>query len=177
MFKELYFKEIVPFMNERFNYKNPMLVPSISKICLNVGLGEAVSDSNVLEPVLKDLTSLCGQKAVPTVARKSISTFKLRKGMHIGCKVTLRGSKMYYFLEKLVYVALASERDFRGIKSKSITKHGHCSFSIKEHIVFPEVDYDRIHSVFGVNVNIVTSSSSSLESRVLLGKFGLPFYD
>lgn len=176
MFNSLYHDQVIPFMRDTFSYNNPMLVPSISKVCLNVGLGLAVSDSSVLSSVIDELTLIAGQKAVSTEAKKSIASFKLRKGMKIGCKVTLRKSNMYNFLEKLVYIALPSQRDFKGISKQSVSDFGTCSFSIKEHIVFPEIDYDKVRKIFGINVNIVTTANSSSETVSFLSKFGIPFY-
>ena len=176
MFSDLYRNKVNQLMLDSFSYSNTMLVPSISKVCLNVGLGVAVSDSSILSSVIDELTLIAGQRAVPTEAKKSIAAFKLRKGMKIGCRVTLRKQNMYNFLEKLVYIALPSQRDFRGIPTCSVSDSGTCSFSIREHIVFPEVDYDKVRKIFGININIVTTANSSSEAVAFLSKFGIPFY-
>ncbi len=160
---------------KEFGYKNMMQVPRIEKIVLNMGLGEAVQNPKIVESAATELTMISGQKAVVTKARKSIATFKLREGMPIGCKVTLRKDRMYDFYSKLVHIALPRVRDFRGIKDSGFDGRGNFSFGIKEHIIFPEIDYDKIDKIKGFNITITTNAKTDAESRFLLSALGMPF--
>ena len=162
-------------MVEQFGYQNPMQVPAITKVVLNMGVGEAVSDRKKAESAASDLSMIAGQKAVITVSRKSIATFKLRENQPIGCKVTLRKTRMYEFLDRLVNIALPRVRDFRGLNPKSFDGRGNYALGIKEHIIFPEIDYDKAESVWGLDVVICTSASTDDEARALLKQFNFPF--
>lgn len=173
--KEAYEKDIKPALVQQFGYPNTMAAPRIEKIVLNMGVGEAVADSKKINAAVDDLTAIAGQKAVITRSRKSIANFKLREGMGIGCKVTLRRERMYEFLDRLVTIALPRVRDFRGLSGRSFDGRGNYSLGIKEHIVFPEIDYDKVETVRGLDVVIVTTAESDDEARELLRGFGLPF--
>ena len=173
--KEVYVKEIVPALTEKFGYTSRMEVPKIEKIVLNMGVGDATTDSKYLDAALKELEVIAGQKPVITKAKKSIAGFKLREGNKIGCKVTLRGEKMYIFLEKLVKIALPRVRDFRGISRGSFDGRGNYTLGIKEQLIFPEVDYDTIVKIRGLDVVIVTTAKTNEEALELLSGFGLPF--
>jgi large subunit ribosomal protein L5 len=173
--KEYYIDECVPALKEEFGYKNAMQVPEVKKIVLNMGLGEAVQNPKIVEGAAEELTRIAGQKAVITKAKKSIATFKLREGMPIGCRVTLRGERMYDFLSKLVNIALPRVRDFRGLSPKMFDGRGNYSMGIKEQIIFPEIDYDKIDKIKGLNITIVTSAPTDDEARFLLKKMGMPF--
>ena len=173
----LYKKVIVPDMLKKFNYSNIMEVPRISSICLNIGLGDAKTNSKGLESAVNELTLISGQKAVVTKAKNDISNFKIRKGWPVGCKVTLRSKKMYEFLDRLISVALPRTRDFRGLSFKSFDLWGNYNFGIKEQIIFTEIDYDKIQSINGINVTIVTSTNNNDEAYYLLKMFGLPLRD
>ncbi|MEJ5299932.1 MAG: 50S ribosomal protein L5 [Thermodesulforhabdaceae bacterium] len=173
--REVYEKEIRSMLQERFGYKSPMQVPRIEKIVLNMGLGEAIQNAKILETASEDLKLISGQKPVITRARKSIAAFKLRKGMPIGCMVTLRGDRMYDFLEKLIHVALPRIRDFRGVSPKSFDGRGNYTIGIREHIIFPEIDYDKVDKIKGLNVTITTTAKTDEEARALLEGFGMPF--
>jgi len=173
--KDLYEKEVVPKLIETFKYKNVMQVPRLRKIVLNMGLGEAIQNIKVLETAAAELKAIAGQQPVVTKAKKSIAAFKLREGMPIGCMVTLRHGRMYDFLQKLVNVALPRVRDFRGISSKAFDGRGNYALGIKEHIIFPEIDYDKIDQIKGLNVSIVTSARTDEEGRELLRLLGMPF--
>ena len=173
--KEKYLNQCVPALREQFGYKNAMEVPKLEKIVLNMGLGEAVQNPKIVENAADELTKIAGQKAVITKAKKSIATFKLRAGMPIGCRVTLRGDKMFYFLSKFINVALPRVRDFRGLSSKTFDGRGNYSVGIKEQIIFPEINYDKIDKIKGLNISIVTTAKSDDESRMLLQLLGLPF--
>jgi large subunit ribosomal protein L5 len=173
--KNRYEKEVVPKLIETFQYKNVMQVPKLKKIVLNMGLGEAIQNIKVLETAAAELKAIAGQQPVVTKAKKSIAAFKLREGMPIGCMVTLRHDRMYDFLQKLVNVALPRVRDFRGISSKAFDGRGNYALGIKEHIIFPEIDYDKIDQIKGLNVSIVTSARSDEEGRELLRLLGMPF--
>lgn len=174
-FKEKYNKELVPELQKTFGYKNIMETPRLLKVVLSMGVGEAVSDSKVIHEAAKELGLIAGQKPIITVAKHSISTFKLREGMQIGCKVTLRKDRMYDFLERLVMIALPRVRDFRGFSSKSFDGNGNFNLGIKEHIVFPEINYDKIRNIRGLNVTIVTSAKTNNEGEKLLSGFNIPF--
>jgi large subunit ribosomal protein L5 len=173
--KEKYINEIVPAMMKEFSYKNIMQAPKIQKIVLNVGLGEAIQNIKFLEAAQKELGKITGQKAVITKAKKSIATFKLRQGMPIGCKVTLRGNTMYEFLDRLIGVALPSIRDFRGISGKSFDGRGNYALGIREQFIFPEIDYDKVEMVHGLDIIMCTSAETDKESKALLRMIGIPF--
>ena len=170
-----YKKEIAPRLAEKFQYKSPMQIPKLEKVVLNMGLGEAIQNAKILETAATELTQLAGQKPVITKARKSIAAFKLRKGMPIGVMVTLRGSKMYDFLEKLINVALPRVRDFRGVSAKAFDGRGNYTLGIKEHIIFPEIDYDKIDKIKGMNITVVTTAKTDEEAREFLSLLGMPF--
>lgn len=173
--REKYQTEIVPKLREQFHYRSPMEIPRLSKIVLNMGLGEAIQNIKVLDSAAEELGQISGQKPVITRARLSIAAFKLRKGMPIGCMVTLRGNRMYEFLDKLVNVALPRVRDFRGVSPKSLDGRGNYTLGIKEHIIFPEIDYDKIDKIKGLNITIVTTARNDDEARALLSLMGMPF--
>lgn len=173
--KEKYINEIVPAMMKEFSYKNIMQVPKIQKVVLNVGLGEAIQNIKLLEAAQKELGKITGQKAVITKAKKSIATFKLREGMPIGCKVTLRGDTMYEFLDRLISIALPSIRDFRGISGKSFDGRGNYALGIREQFIFPEIDYDKVEMVHGLDISMCTSAGTDKESKALLRMLGIPF--
>ena len=173
--KKLYEEEIVPNLTKKFNYTTKMQVPRLEKIVLNMGVGDALADSKYLDAAVKELEVIAGQKPVVTKAKKSIAGFKLREGNKIGCKVTLRGDKMYIFLEKLVKIALPRVRDFRGISKGSFDGRGNYTLGIKEQLVFPEVEYDSVIKTRGLDVVIVTTAKSNKEALSLLTGFGLPF--
>ncbi len=174
-FDSLYKTDIVPDLAKRFQYQNPHKIPKLSKVVLSMGVGEAAVDSKIITHALKDLELISGQKPVATKAKKSIAAFKTREGMQIGCKVTLRRSRMYEFLERLVLTALPRVREFRGFSPQDFDGRGNFSFGLKEQIVFPEIDYDSVQKVRGLNVTIVTSTSSNAEAQALLEGFHLPF--
>ncbi|NVL90945.1 MAG: 50S ribosomal protein L5 [Desulfobacterales bacterium] len=173
--KTFYTNEIIPKLMDEFGYKNLMQVPKLTKVVLNIGIGEAIQNIKVLDSATQELALIAGQKPVVTRARKSIAAFKLRAGMPIGCRVTLRGVRMYDFFAKLVNIALPRVRDFRGIPSKSFDGRGSYSLGIKEHIIFPEIDYDKIDKIKGLNVTIVTSARTDEEGKALLQLMGMPF--
>ncbi|RWX49341.1 LSU ribosomal protein L5P [Candidatus Electrothrix marina] len=173
--KEQYESECKPQLKEKFGYSNKLEIPKIEKIVLNMGLGEAVQNPKIVEKAANELTLIAGQKAVVTRARKSIATFKLREGMPIGTRVTLRREKMYDFLSKLINIALPRVRDFRGISPKGFDGNGNFSMGIKEHIIFPEVDYDKIDKIRGLNISFVTNAKTDEEGRTLLKTLGMPF--
>ncbi|MDR0774331.1 MAG: 50S ribosomal protein L5 [Rickettsia sp.] len=176
-FKDLYTKEIMPNLQKEFAYKNKHQMPKVVKIVVNMGVGETVADSKVINNAVNDLTLISGQKPLVTEARKSIATFKLREGMKVGCKVTLRKDRMYDFLERLVIVALPRIKEFRGFSSKSFDGRGNFTFGIKEQIVFPEINYDKIDVIRGMDITIVTSAMNNEEGKLLLSGFNLPFYN
>ena len=173
--RELYENECRSQLQQEFGYQNKLQIPRVEKIVLNMGLGEAVQNPKVVEKAAGELTLIAGQKAVVTRAKKSIATFKLREGMPIGACVTLRRDRMYDFLAKLVNIALPRVRDFRGVSSKGFDGSGNFSMGIKEHIIFPEIDYDKIEKIRGLNITIVTSAKTDDEGRALLAKLGMPF--
>jgi len=173
--KDLYEKEVVPKLIETFKYKNVMEVPKFRKVVLNMGLGEAIQNVKILESATEELKAIAGQHPVITRAKKSIAAFKLREGMPIGCMVTLRQDRMFDFLQKLVNVALPRVRDFRGISAKAFDGRGNYSLGIKEHIIFPEIDYDKIDAIKGLNVSIVTTARTDEEGKELLRLMGMPF--
>ena len=173
--KKLYEEEIVPNLTKKFNYTTKMQVPKIEKIVLNMGVGDAVNDQKFLDAAVRDLEAIAGQKPVITTAKKSIAGFKLRAGNKIGCKVTLRGDNMYNFLNKLITIALPRVRDFRGISKNSFDGRGNYTLGIKEQLVFPEVEYDQVIKVRGLDIVIVTTAKTNEEALALLTEFGLPF--
>ena len=173
--KDYYKEECVPALIKEFGYKNAMQIPKLEKIVLNMGLGEAVQNPKIIEGAAEELTKISGQHAVVKKAKKSIATFKLRAGMPIGCCVTLRGDRMYGFLSKLINIALPRVRDFRGLSPKGFDGRGNYSLGIKEQIIFPEIDYDKIDKIKGLNISIVTSAPTDEEGRSLLRLLGFPF--
>ena len=173
--KDLYKIEIVDAMVKKFGYKNIMEVPKLDKIVINMGVGEAKDNSKVLETAVKELETITGQKVVTTKAKNSVANFKIREGMPIGCKVTLRGEKMYEFLDRLVNLALPRVRDFRGVNSASFDGRGNYALGIKEQIIFPEIEYDKIDKVRGMDVIVVTTAKTDEEARELLRLFNMPF--
>ncbi|MCL5406034.1 MAG: 50S ribosomal protein L5 [Deltaproteobacteria bacterium] len=168
-------EEVVPGLREQYQYKSPMQIPRLVKIVINMGLGEAIQNVKVLDSAAAELGQISGQKPVITRARSSIAAFKLRKGMPIGCMVTLRGDRMYEFFDKLVNVALPRVRDFRGVSFKALDGRGNYTLGIKEHIIFPEIDYDKIDKIKGMNITIVTTAGTDDEARTLLALLGMPF--
>ncbi len=173
--KEKYKSEIVSKLKEEFKYSSVMQVPKLEKIAINQGAGEAISDKKFLESSLEEMSIITGQKAVPTKAKKSISNFKLREGMNIGLRVTLRGIKMYEFLDRLTSVSLPRVRDFRGINPKSFDGRGNYTLGIKEQIVFPEINIDKVSKMHGMDITFVTSANTDKEAKALLTELGLPF--
>ncbi|MBV0899213.1 MAG: 50S ribosomal protein L5 [Wolbachia endosymbiont of Fragariocoptes setiger] len=177
MFKDLYKNNIIKSLKDKFNYGNIMQVPKLVKVCINMGVGDAASDSKAINEPLNNLLLISGQKPVSTYAKKSISGFKIRKGAVIGCKVTLRRDRMYEFLERLVYIALPREKDFRGFSVKQLDGNGNFSFGIKEQISFLEIDYDKVTKIRGMDINIVTNATNDIEAKELLLGFKFPFFD
>ena len=173
--KEMYKEECMPALIEEFGYTNIMQIPKLEKIVVNMGLGEAVQNPKIIEGATEELSKIAGQRAIIRKAKKSIATFKLRMGMPIGCCVTLRGDRMYGFLSKLVNIALPRVRDFRGLSSKGFDGRGNYSMGVKEQIIFPEIDYDKIDKIKGLNITIVTSAPTDEEGRSLLRLLGMPF--
>ena len=173
--KEKYRNEIKQTLQERFNYKSVMSVPKLEKIVLSQGMGDAVADKKLIDSAAADLSRIAGQKAITTISKKYISNFKLRKGMPIVTKVTLRGDRMYDFLDRLLAVALPRTRDFRGINPKGFDGRGNFNLGIKEHIIFPEIDIDKVNRILGMDITFVTSAASDEEAKALLDAFGFPF--
>ncbi|MBU2055572.1 MAG: 50S ribosomal protein L5 [Proteobacteria bacterium] len=173
--KEYYTKEVVPALTREFGYKNPMEVPKMVKIVINMGLGDAIQNIKVLDNAVEELTRIAGQKPIVTKARKSIATFKLRQGMSIGCCVTLRRERMYEFFDRLIGAAIPRIRDFRGISAKSFDGRGNFSLGLKEQIIFPEIEYDKVDKIRGMNIAIVTTAKTDDEARQLLKLMGMPF--
>ena len=172
--RDIYEKEVVPELIKEFGYKNKLAVPKLSKIVLNMGVGEAVADKKKLDSAVADLTAIAAQKAIVTHAKKSIATYRLREGQAIGTKVTLRGKRMYDFLDKLIVVALPRVKDFRGLSKSKFDGRGNYAFGIKEHLIFPEISIDKIDSIRGMDIVIATTAKTDDEARVLLSKIGLP---
>jgi len=175
--KDKYQNEIAPALQQKFAYKNVMQIPKMDKIVLNMGVGEAVQNSKAIDSAVGDMMKISGQKPVVTRAKKSISTFKLREGMPIGCKVTLRGQRMYEFMDRLLNVALPRVRDFRGISAKAFDGRGNYTLGIKEQLIFPEMEYDKIDKLRGMDVVFVTTAKTDEEARELLRGFGMPYRD
>ena len=173
--KDFYKDTVVKAMTEQFGYKSPMQVPRIEKITLNMGVGEAVADKKVMEHAVGDMEKIAGQKAVVTKAKKSVASFKIRDGYPVGCKVTLRRERKYEFLDRLVTVAIPRIRDFRGISSKSFDGRGNYNMGVKEQIIFPEIEYDKIDALRGMNITITTTAKTDEEARALLSAFSFPF--
>lgn len=170
-----YANEVVPVLKKEFGYANPMEIPRVTKVVLNVGLGEAISNPKLIESVVNEISAITGQRAVVTKAKKSIAAFKLRQGMPIGVMVTLRGARMYEFLDRLMNVALPRVRDFRGVSPKAFDGKGNYALGIKEHIIFPEVSLDKIEKVYGMNICVITSARTDDEARALIKHMGMPF--
>jgi large subunit ribosomal protein L5 len=173
--KDKYFNEIVDGMTKKFEYKNQMQVPKLDKIVINIGLGEAKDNHKLLDAAVKDLETISGQKAVICKAKKSVANFKLREGMAIGCKVTLRGEKMYEFADRLINLALPRVRDFRGVNPNAFDGRGNNALGIKEQLIFPEIEYDKVEKVLGMDIIFVTTAHTDEEGRELLTLFGMPF--
>jgi len=173
--KDMYKDEIVAGMTKKFAYKNVMEVPKINKIVINMGVGEAKDNAKVLETAIKDLEIIAGQKPIVTKAKKSIANFKLREGVAIGCKVTLRGEKMYEFADRLINLALPRVRDFRGVNPNAFDGRGNYALGIKEQLIFPEIEYDKVDKVRGMDIIFVTTANTDEEARELLTQFGMPF--
>jgi large subunit ribosomal protein L5 len=173
--QEKYSGEIIPALTEKFGYKSSMKVPKLTKIVLSQGIGDAVADKKLIDNAVEDLSRIAGQKAIATISKKDISNFKLRKGMPIGTKVTLRGDRMYEFLDRLLSVALPRTRDFRGINPKGFDGRGNFNMGVKEHIIFPEIDIDKVNRIMGMDITFVTTADSDEEGKALLDAFGFPF--
>ena len=173
--KDLYNEQIVDAMTKKFGYKNVMEVPKLSKIVINMGVGEAKENAKVLEAAVKDMEAITGQKAVTTKAKNAIANFKIREGMPIGCKVTLRGEKMYEFADRLINLALPRVRDFRGVNPNAFDGRGNYALGIKEQIIFPEIEYDKVDKVRGMDIIFVTTAKTDEEARELLAQFNMPF--
>ncbi len=173
--QDIYSETVRPALVEQFGYANPMQVPALEKIVLNMGVGEAVGDSKKIESAIADLTAISGQKPIVTRARKSIASFKLREGMMIGCKVTLRHTRMWEFFDRLTTIALPRVRDFRGVSARAFDGRGNYSLGIREQIIFPEISYDRVDAIRGMNIVICTTARTNDEARALLGGLNLPF--
>ena len=173
--KDKYVNEVAPALQEEFKYKSVMQIPKIEKIVLNMGVGEVKDNPKALENAMRDMGIICGQKPIATVATKSVAAFKLREGMKIGCKVTLRGENMYNFLDKLISISLPRVRDFRGINPNSFDGHGNYAMGIKEQLMFPEIEFDKIDKVRGMDIIIVTTAKTDEEARSLLSAIGMPF--
>ncbi|MCX4315244.1 MAG: 50S ribosomal protein L5 [Lachnospiraceae bacterium] len=173
--REIYSKEIAPAMQKKFGYKNVMQIPKLEKIVVNMGVGEAKENSKILEAAARDMEIITGQKPVLTKAKKSVANFKIREGMAIGCKVTLRGDKMYEFADRLINLALPRVRDFRGVNANAFDGRGNYALGIREQLIFPEIEYDKIDKVRGMDVIFVTTANTDEEARELLTLFGMPF--
>jgi large subunit ribosomal protein L5 len=173
--KETYKNEIMDGMTKKFGYKNVMQVPKLDKIVINMGVGEAKDNSKVLDAAIKDLETITGQKVIPTRAKKSVANFKLREGRPIGCKVTLRGENMYNFMDKLLSIGLPRVRDFRGVNPNSFDGRGNYSMGVKEQLIFPEIEYDKVDKIRGMDIIFVTTANTDAEAKELLTLFGMPF--
>ena len=173
--KEKYQKEVVPALQREFNYRNPMQVPAVNKVVINIGMGEAIQNAKAMDAAIADLATITGQRPVITRAKRSVAAFKLREGMQIGCMVTLRGERMYQFLDKLMNVALPRLRDFQGISPEAFDGRGNYTLGLREQLVFPEIDYDKVDKVRGMEVSVVTTARTDEEGRRLLGLMGMPF--
>jgi large subunit ribosomal protein L5 len=173
--QEKYKAEVIPALTEKFGFKSAMRVPKIEKIVISQGIGEAVADKKIVDSAVQDLTLIAGQRAVSTASKKDVSNFKLRKGMPIGTKVTLRGERMYEFLDRLISIALPRTRDFKGVPAKGFDGRGNFNMGVKEHIIFPEIDIDKVNKILGMDITIVTSAPNDEEAKALLDAFGFPF--
>jgi large subunit ribosomal protein L5 len=173
--KDKYTKDIVPALKQKFNYKSVMQVPKIEKICINKGMGIAVTDKKLIDVAIEEITNITGQKAVATRSKKAISNFKLRENMPIGVRVTLRGDRMYEFLDRLMNIALPRVRDFRGVSAKGFDGRGNYTLGVKEQIIFPEISIDKVNKISGMDITFVTTAKSDEESYELLKEFGMPF--
>lgn len=173
--KEKYQKEVVPTLQKEFDYNNPMQVPTVHKVVVNIGMGEAIQNAKAMDAAISDLAAITGQRPVITRAKRSVAAFKLREGMQIGCMVTLRGDRMYYFLDKLINVALPRLRDFQGVSPEAFDGRGNYTLGLREQLVFPEIDYDKVDKVRGMEVSIVTTARTDEEGRRLLKLMGMPF--
>ena len=173
--KTKYKEEVIPSLQKEFGYSSSMQVPKLDKICINQGIGDAVADKKMIDSAVNEMTSIAGQRAVATYSKKDISNFKLRKGMPIGARVTLRGDQMYEFLDRLISVALPRTRDFRGVKATGFDGRGNFTMGVKEQIIFPEIDIEKINKINGMDITFVTSSDNDEEAKALLNEFGFPF--
>ena len=173
--REKYKGEIIPALTKQFGYTTVLKVPKLTKIVISQGIGDAVADKKLIDHAVEDISRIAGQKAVATISKKDISNFKLRKGMPVGTKVTLRGDRMYDFLDRLLAVALPRTRDFRGISPKGFDGRGNFNFGVKEHIIFPEIDIDKVNRIMGMDITFVTTADSDEEGKALLDAFGFPF--
>lgn len=173
--RDFYTDEVVPAMTKKFNYTNRLAVPKLEKIVINMGVGEAKDNAKVLEGAVKDLQTISGQKPILTKAKKSVANFKIREGMNIGCKVTLRGNRMYDFADRLINLALPRVRDFRGVNPNAFDGRGNYALGLKEQLIFPEIEYDKVDKIRGMDVIIVTTAKTDEEARELLALFGMPF--
>ncbi|HIQ39842.1 MAG TPA: 50S ribosomal protein L5 [Sulfurivirga caldicuralii] len=173
--KEFYRKEVLPKLMEQFGYKSPMEVPKLTKITLNMGVGEALGDKKILDNAMADMAAIAGQRPIKTLARKSVAGFKLREGWPIGCKVTLRGDRMYEFLDRLINIALPRVRDFRGVSSKSFDGRGNYNMGVREQIIFPEIEFEKVDAIRGMDISISTTAKTDEEAKALLEAFNFPF--
>ncbi len=173
--KTKYKEEVVQALSKEFGYKSPMEIPRLEKICINQGIGDAVADKKLVDTAVAEMTTIAGQKAVPTISKKDISNFKLRKGMPIGARVTLRGDRMYEFLDRLISVALPRTRDFRGVKASGFDGRGNFTMGVKEQIIFPEINIEKVNNINGMDITFVTNANSDEEAKALLKEFGFPF--
>ncbi len=173
--KEQYKNEVLPKLMKQFGYKTPMQAPRLTKITLNMGVGEALGDKKILDNAMADMAAISGQKPIKTLARKSVAGFKLREGWPIGCKVTLRGERMYEFLDRLINIALPRVRDFRGVSPKSFDGRGNYNMGIKEQIIFPEIEFEKVDAIRGMDINITTTAETDEEAKALLEAFNFPF--
>lgn len=176
-FKEIYKTQVIPKLQEEFSYKNVHQIPKLQKIVINMGVGEAVFDSKVINHAVNDLTQIAGQKPVITKAKISVASYKLREGMNIGCKVTLRKDRMFEFIERLVYIALPRSQEFKGFNSKSFDSQGNFSFGLKEQVIFSEIKYDKVDQIRGMDITFVTTAKNKEEAKALLSGLNLPFYN
>ena len=175
--KEKYQKEVVPTLQKEFDYNNPMQVPTVHKVVVNIGMGEAIQNAKAMDAAVSDLASITGQRPVITRAKRSVAAFKLREGMQIGCMVTLRGDRMYYFLDKLINVALPRLRDFQGVSPEAFDGRGNYTMGVTEQIIFPEVDIDKVNKITGFDITFVTTANTDEEAYELLKELGMPFKD
>ncbi|MDX1652223.1 MAG: 50S ribosomal protein L5 [Brumimicrobium sp.] len=173
--REKYKAEVIPALTEKFGFKSGMRVPKIEKIVISQGIGEAVSDKKLIDAAIEDLAAITGQRAIATISKKDVSNFKLRKGMPIGTKVTLRGDRMYEFLDRLISIALPRTRDFKGVPAKGFDGRGNFNMGVKEHIIFPEIDIDKVNKILGMDITIVTTAPNDEEGKALLDAFDFPF--